>query len=212
MYYVYRFINDEGKIIYVGKSKHLKTRVSNHIRKRKWKDEIYQIEVAKCITESDMNVYELYYISKHSPKYNKDCKTNDELTFELEDLQFNKYEDIEIKNSTSSGALLCIKYTKLRDLFKDCNIFTIGLFYSLIHYLLIDGSNKLGYYYAKIEWYDELNISKNTFNKHFEILEELNLVSFIRSRGIYINPKYVYFNEYTIKEETINIFNKEECN
>ncbi|MBR5225606.1 MAG: GIY-YIG nuclease family protein, partial [Clostridia bacterium] len=67
MYYVYRFIDAEGNIIYVGKSKQdLLSRFKGH---QHLPDECYRqtlkIEYIECQTEADMSIKEIYYINKY---------------------------------------------------------------------------------------------------------------------------------------------------
>ena len=67
MYFVYRFVDKTGSVIYVGKSKQdLQQRFSGHTH---LPDECYskvkKIEYIECPTETDMSIKELYYINKY---------------------------------------------------------------------------------------------------------------------------------------------------
>ena len=82
---VYQFFNKEDKIIYIGKAKNLKKRVTSYFLKnhdnRKTEILVRQIEKIKHIvvdTEEDALILENNLIKKHQPKYNillKDDKT-----------------------------------------------------------------------------------------------------------------------------------------
>ena len=83
---VYRYFNDEGKLIYVGKAKSLKKRVSSYFNKntgvnrktRKLVTEIKEIEVTLVNSEFDALLLENNLIKQNQPKYNillKDDKT-----------------------------------------------------------------------------------------------------------------------------------------
>ncbi|WP_281616212.1 excinuclease ABC subunit UvrC [Flammeovirga sp. SubArs3] len=83
---VYKYFNDEGKIIYIGKAKKLRNRVSSYFLKqatmnRKTKrlvTEIRKIEFIVVDTEYDALLLENNLIKKNQPKYNillKDDKT-----------------------------------------------------------------------------------------------------------------------------------------
>ncbi len=83
---VYQFIDANGNILYVGKAKNLKNRVSSYFTKRKTesfktKSLINQVKDIKCIVvenESDALLLENNIIKKNQPKYNvllKDDKT-----------------------------------------------------------------------------------------------------------------------------------------
>ena len=67
MYYVYRFVDKENNIFYVGKSKQaLEQRFRGHLHLPKECYElVYKIEYVECITESDMSIKEIYYINKY---------------------------------------------------------------------------------------------------------------------------------------------------
>lgn len=68
---VYRFLDDENEIIYIGKAKNLKTRLNNH---EHLPEECYlervKTEFLLFETEDDMDFAERYYIPKYKPKYN----------------------------------------------------------------------------------------------------------------------------------------------
>lgn len=68
---MYRFLNQEGEIIYVGKAKNLKNRLNNHKHLPKHcYEERATIEYVAFETEDDMDFAERYYIPKYKPKYN----------------------------------------------------------------------------------------------------------------------------------------------
>lgn len=91
---VYRFLNKNDEIIYIGKANYLKERLNGHKHLPK---ECYEkktnIEYIEFKTEGDALFAERYFISKYKPKYNKDMINND-ITFNidlLDNLQWNKY-------------------------------------------------------------------------------------------------------------------------
>lgn len=67
MYYVYRFLDKEKNIIYVGKSKQeLEQRFRGHLHLPKECYElVHTIEYIECLTETDMSIKEIYYINKY---------------------------------------------------------------------------------------------------------------------------------------------------
>ena len=78
-FYVYRFKNEENEIIYVGKTKNLKQRLSGHFGKQghlpeKCYKEVRKVEFLTFEKESLMGIKELYYISTFQPKYNIEGK------------------------------------------------------------------------------------------------------------------------------------------
>lgn len=82
---IYQYFNDEGVILYIGKAKNLKKRVSSYFNKiqdnQKTKLLVKQINEIKYIvvkTDLDALLLENSLIKKHQPKYNihlKDDKT-----------------------------------------------------------------------------------------------------------------------------------------
>ena len=83
---VYQFLNQKNEIIYIGKAKNLKNRVSSYFNKvqfenRKTKLLVSQIKNVKTIkveTEMDALLLENVLVKKHQPRYNvqlKDDKT-----------------------------------------------------------------------------------------------------------------------------------------
>jgi excinuclease ABC subunit C len=83
---VYRFFDDEGEIIYIGKAKSLKNRVSSYFNKQgtynrktqKLVSEIRKVEFTVVNSEFDALLLENNLIKEHQPKYNillKDDKT-----------------------------------------------------------------------------------------------------------------------------------------
>jgi len=78
---VYLFINDKGKIIYIGKAKNLKKRVISHFQKKEkipWNfiSKIKNIEYIETKNEKEALLLELEFIKKYQPKYNIELKDN----------------------------------------------------------------------------------------------------------------------------------------
>src|SRR3989339_1166182 len=83
---VYRFLNKEGTIIYIGKAKNLRNRVSQYfqtpesltVKTRVMVSKIENIEHTIVESEEDALLLENNLIKKHQPRYNvmlKDSKT-----------------------------------------------------------------------------------------------------------------------------------------
>lgn len=78
--YVYRFINSDEKIIYVGKTNNLDRRYVQHFNKKghlpsECYNSVWKIEYIKTDTELNALLLETYYINKYRPQYNKLNKT-----------------------------------------------------------------------------------------------------------------------------------------
>lgn len=95
-YYIYKHLNSDMEVIYVGQSKNIKNRTNEHKSTSSWNKEIYKIVYAEVSDKMLMNLYEKYYISKHLPKYNtKDTKCEYSRFFtSLEELHFEEYIEI----------------------------------------------------------------------------------------------------------------------
>jgi len=94
LYKIY-YASPSGEFIaYLGRTKQpINTRLAGHFFQRPMHKKIdvlqvSHIEVAECMTEADMFLYEIYYINKYKPALNKDDKSREELTIELPGLDF----------------------------------------------------------------------------------------------------------------------------
>jgi hypothetical protein len=53
---------------------------------------VSKIEIAKCKSEADMYLYEIYYINLLKPALNRDDKAHDEMSVHLPELEFLEYK------------------------------------------------------------------------------------------------------------------------
>ena len=68
---VYRFLNKDNEIIYIGKAVNLKNRITNHSHlPKECYNERVKIEFVEFDTTDDMDFAERYYIMKFKPKDN----------------------------------------------------------------------------------------------------------------------------------------------
>ena len=103
--YVYRFLNEDSEVIYVGRAKSLKSRISGHSHlPKECYDEIKRIEYIKLNNSSETNIYEIYFISRHSPKYNIVFNNEDIITFELPIKEWKEFKG-EIKPKKNEDIL-----------------------------------------------------------------------------------------------------------
>lgn len=100
---IYRFLNKDNEIIYIGKAKDLKQRISSHTHlPDKCYDETKSIEFVMFDTEDDMNFAERYYIPKYNPMYNTIWAERN-ITLNIPDLdnkhwlKYTNDKDIEIQ-------------------------------------------------------------------------------------------------------------------
>jgi len=81
---IYRLYKN-GIIVYIGKSVCIKKRLNKH---KKEKD-IDSFDFTILNNSSDKNLYEIYYIDKYKPLYNKDCIESSIGSITLDDLTFS---------------------------------------------------------------------------------------------------------------------------
>lgn len=98
-YYVYRFINSDGNIIYVGRTINLHNRMNQHFGSKghlpkQAYDEVNKIEYTILDSEIAMVMCELYYINKYNCKYNtSDIYRGQIYLREFEDLEWEIYNN-----------------------------------------------------------------------------------------------------------------------
>lgn len=100
-YYVYRFINKEGDIIYVGRTQNLHNRMNQHFGSKghlpkQAYDEVNRIEYTILDSEIKMVMCEIYEINKFNSKYNTKDLYRGEIyleQFEDENLQWKIYDN-----------------------------------------------------------------------------------------------------------------------
>ncbi len=109
---VYRFLNKQGKAIYVGKAKDLKKRVASYFNKsslpnRKTMRMVWEISTIECTvvnSEFDALLLENNLIKKNQPKYN--IRLKDDKSFPyiwVPDERFNRIMPIRNKQNYSGG-------------------------------------------------------------------------------------------------------------
>ena len=112
-FYVYRFLDVENQIIYVGKTNNIKNRMRQHFGKNgHLPEECYeQVSLVECIeldSESDMSVLELYFINKWKPVYNSSKKYSSIMSIEIDESSFC-WESIEQMEYNPKGEIDALK-------------------------------------------------------------------------------------------------------
>ena len=113
--YCYRFKDINGNIIYVGKTVDINKRMAQHFGSKGHLDKecyksVARIEYQKYKTESDALIYETYYITKYSPKYNKLGQSRDKPTIQLEEKEWKTYQVLKKQVEKSSASWGCLTY------------------------------------------------------------------------------------------------------
>lgn len=87
---VYRLYNFEGKIIYIGKSYNLGSRIATSLKERKG----CGFDYTAIGNKADTDIYEIYYISKLQPILNGISNTGDRPTIVLPEREFGEVIDV----------------------------------------------------------------------------------------------------------------------
>ena len=97
MYTVYKHLNNEEEIIYIGKSKSLLHRQRQHSKNSEWFDEIDSIEYCVLDSKIEMDIVELYLINTLNPKYNKKDKREDKVeNISIKELEWLEFDICEL--------------------------------------------------------------------------------------------------------------------
>ena len=89
---VYRFLNKDNEIIYIGKAKDLKSRLSGHRHlPLDCYKHIYQVQYTTFEDENTLDFVECYFIQKYKPIYNSKFN-NGEKVFRIEELDKKRWK------------------------------------------------------------------------------------------------------------------------
>lgn len=95
---IYRFLNKDNEIIYIGKAKDLKQRLNSHSHlPQECYDEIIKIEYVSLNTMDEADIAERYLISKVKPKYNTEFKSK-EIALTINMFESLQWVDFNSKN------------------------------------------------------------------------------------------------------------------
>jgi hypothetical protein len=99
-YYIYRFLNKDNEILYIGKTTNIDNRINAHLtasvsmsnqEKFELYENVYNIEYCEVESDYHMNIYEIHYICKYKTKYNIEFKSKNNNLFELPELNWQVY-------------------------------------------------------------------------------------------------------------------------
>lgn len=175
--YIYRFLNNQNEIIYIGRTKNIKQRMEHHLGNRSHLNvnvykELNSIEYCKLNNSNEMYIYEIYLINKYSPKYNTQYNSQAHLTFELPELTWTTYEKTLNSELLSYASESYIKvFTRLIDLETVSHV-SYNVFFKLITNMSLDGKNRVLLGKNKKEITEKINLNHKTFNKALKELEE----------------------------------------
>lgn len=99
-FYIYRFLDKENMILYVGKTTNINNRIYAHIQNHlTWKtpekfdlyNNVHKVEFCEVESEYHMNIYEIHYICKYNPLHNIEFKSNNINLFSLPEIIWKPY-------------------------------------------------------------------------------------------------------------------------
>lgn len=165
---VYRFIDKDGNIIYIGKAKDLGKRLSNHnhLKENCYKELAY-IEYTSFDTECEMDFAERYYIQKLNPKHNTTL-SNKPISFNCEDLDKRDFKVYEVNQYVVEHTLEQIELFKKEKFCYELNVSIVELVGIFMIYKSDSFNNDKGQFRS----YDNLReCINNTLKKIFEELD-----------------------------------------
>lgn len=96
MFFIYRFLDNKDKLLYIGKTNDMKSRMSAHFGGghlgRDKMNKVKTVEYINFDNEPDQHVSEMYLINKHKPPFNTNGVKNGTFTLDIElDKEWTKY-------------------------------------------------------------------------------------------------------------------------
>lgn len=87
---LYRFLDKDNNVIYIGKTSNLEARIEQHFSKyghlpKECYDNVRKIEFIKINNKTDMGIEELYYINKYQPIFNTKDKNSETASIEIKE-------------------------------------------------------------------------------------------------------------------------------
>jgi len=108
--FLYRFLNTQGVIIYVGKTQNIENRMKTHFSSeghlpKSCYEDVAKIEYIELHNKVEMDILELYFINKWKPFFNKKDKMDDVLYLEiLDNYSWTEYKGVSEKNIKGLGS------------------------------------------------------------------------------------------------------------
>lgn len=210
MYYVYRFI--EGKeVVYIGKTNDIYLRMSQHSRNKEWITKNTMVEYITFKTKTEMDIYELYYISKWQPKHNTKSKREEIMELVLDEftwIRFMPKEEIrEIDTLRKENDKLkseCVRLQLMNDLLTTTRFQTCDMKTSEVRSRSHNSDNL--FESIAIPYYDVIEIVKLSKSESIIFTSELKQNN--ESLGvytIYLEGKKIFLSYGSIVEEIYNL-------
>ena len=107
-FYVYKYVSEDGNIVYIGKSETITQRIKQHssFNGLDEKFKAYKnakVYIHKCSSRHEMDALEIILIEKYKPILNVSCKTKSNLSFDFDvDIDWVDFDKIKPKKSVSA--------------------------------------------------------------------------------------------------------------
>jgi len=94
-YYIYKLLDHYDRVIYVGQSVNVVSRVAQHRSDSKMMYAINRVYYSELKNKAEMNLYEMYYINKYLPRYNTQRLYDGGLELEIKETEWLPLEDLQ---------------------------------------------------------------------------------------------------------------------
>lgn len=117
---VYRFLDKDSKIIYVGKTASLESRLYSHFKgKAHLPKECYEmtqtVEIITLKSKAEMDIKELFYINVYKPQFNKRSKDSAKLTIEFTETDpWVPYDINHLRNRKDKAVKVTTSFKNIR--------------------------------------------------------------------------------------------------
>lgn len=96
-YFVYKLLDAQKNVLYIGKTKHLKTRLNAH-KSKEWFSEVQEIYYIECKNTVEMNIFEMYSIVTIRPNYNVEYMEDELPDVTCGEKEWRKYSEEDKPN------------------------------------------------------------------------------------------------------------------
>lgn len=152
IYFVYRFLDSDNNVLYVGKTETLNYRIRTHFTKGHLPKECYnsvaKIEYLTMKSIIMMDIREIYYINLYKPEYNSNHIVN-EPAITIKDFATDKWEEYNKEHINE------LERKDITDKFTTCSEGISSIFYR----------KRNNRYLVYMEYKLSKNINKNKYNK-----------------------------------------------
>lgn len=195
-YYVYRFKNTDGFIVYVGKTKNLKQRFKQH---EHLTEDVNTIEYIECSSEADMMWKEIYYINlfKNENTTNAASVCKDKPTDLYLDDIWIKYHYVHRQSKKTRKNNLSMSKNISLNILKDCG----HKCYAVYSIILSHKNKRYDSCYPSLDLLEkELNISRTALKTCIKTLVDAGYLA-IESGRFGKNSYYFFLQENFYNEE-----------